>query len=166
MDAGNGKHLLKPDYAKSAVEMYRDLVEAAFLDQRSSDVLLYISGSESPSWIRQGEKIEAADEGDLVHKFVAYLRLALDEDVYRKYVAPQMSDAARDVDGHVFGKPVWDFEYPASSFLLLPAGSSDALLASRSLKTRVSSRWGARIPSCCAAVEIIIFSKAIFTSIA
>ena len=43
--------LLDPDYSKSTVEVYRDSVEAALLDYRNTDVLLYLTGNEQPSWI-------------------------------------------------------------------------------------------------------------------
>ena len=43
--------LLNPDYAKSTVEVFRDTVEAALLDFQNTDVLLYLVGDESPSWI-------------------------------------------------------------------------------------------------------------------
>ena len=43
--------LLKPDYSKSLLEVYRDSVEAAFLNFRNVDVLLYVTGNERSSWI-------------------------------------------------------------------------------------------------------------------
>ena len=48
--------LLNPDYAKSIVEVFRDLVEAAFLDFQNIDVLLYLVGDESPSWIPRWDR--------------------------------------------------------------------------------------------------------------
>ncbi|KIW16992.1 hypothetical protein PV08_04183 [Exophiala spinifera] len=48
--------LLNPDYAKSSVEVFRDSVEAAFLDFQNTDVLLYLVGDESPSWIPRWER--------------------------------------------------------------------------------------------------------------
>jgi hypothetical protein len=43
--------LLDPDYSKSALEVYRDSVEAAFVNLKNADVLLYVTGHKSPSWI-------------------------------------------------------------------------------------------------------------------
>ena len=43
--------LLNPDYSKSTTDVYRDSVEAALLDYQNTDVLLYLAGQESPSWI-------------------------------------------------------------------------------------------------------------------
>ncbi|EXJ61244.1 uncharacterized protein A1O5_12036 [Cladophialophora psammophila CBS 110553] len=48
--------LLNPNYAKSTVEVFRDSVEAAFLDFRNTDVLLYLVGDESPSWIPRWDR--------------------------------------------------------------------------------------------------------------
>lgn len=43
--------LLDPDYSMSTMEVYRDSVEAAFVNFQNTDVLLYLTGTESPSWI-------------------------------------------------------------------------------------------------------------------
>jgi Heterokaryon incompatibility protein (HET) len=48
--------LLDPDYRKTTVEVYRDSVEAAFHDFQNTDVLLYLVGDESPSWIPRWER--------------------------------------------------------------------------------------------------------------
>jgi hypothetical protein len=48
--------LLNPDYAKSTVEVFQDAVEAALLDFQNTDVLLYLVGDESPSWIPRWDR--------------------------------------------------------------------------------------------------------------
>ena len=48
--------LLNPDYDKSTVEVFRDSVEAALLDFKNTDVLLYLVGDESPSWIPRWDR--------------------------------------------------------------------------------------------------------------
>ena len=48
--------LLDPDYKKSVVDVYRDSVEAALLDCENTDVLLYLTGHESPSWIPRWDR--------------------------------------------------------------------------------------------------------------
>ena len=225
MKFSNGAELLEPDYSKSTVEVYRDTVEAAFVNFQNTDVLLYLTGNENPSWIPRwdramlfrnpfrfgnavpwkpagdtkpawnidkklnvlslsgfvvhpiksaesyneslfgnamidsdegrdvlkqvwrrilktmegcqsqipfnisvltaaamsfsfglDEKNEAGDERLLIHNFVAYLKIALDEETYNKYIPPDISEESKDGDGHAFGKPVWDFRYPESSF--------------------------------------------------
>ncbi|KAF1992784.1 hypothetical protein P154DRAFT_595250 [Amniculicola lignicola CBS 123094] len=45
------EHLLDPNYSKSTVEVYRDTVEVALVNFKKADVLLYVTGNESPSWI-------------------------------------------------------------------------------------------------------------------
>jgi hypothetical protein len=48
--------LLNPDYDKSTVEVFRDSVEAALLHFQNTDVLLYLVGDESPSWIPRWDR--------------------------------------------------------------------------------------------------------------
>jgi len=64
------------------------------------------------------EKADPADERTLLHNFVAYLKIALDEETYDKYISPEISEESKKADGHAFGKPVWDFKYPESSFFV------------------------------------------------
>jgi hypothetical protein len=51
MKFSDGAGLLDPDYSKPTVEVYRDSVEAALVNFQKTDVLLYITGNEDPSWI-------------------------------------------------------------------------------------------------------------------
>jgi hypothetical protein len=64
------------------------------------------------------ENSNPADERRLLHNFVAYLKFALDEETYNKYIPPDVSEESKHADGHAFGKPVWDFKYPESSFFI------------------------------------------------
>jgi hypothetical protein len=227
MELGKGAELLEPDYSKSAAEVYRDSVEAAFVNFDTTDVLLYVQGVEDPSWVprwdipmlfrnpfrfgkplpwrpagetspiwsidkesnilslsgfiigpikfvepynenifcnsmvesdsgrktlkeiwqrilktmRNGqlhvpfsadeltaaatsfsfglnEKSDPANEQLLVQRFVAYLKIALDEEIYNTYIPADMSEDSKNADGRLFGKPVWDFKYPESSFFI------------------------------------------------
>jgi hypothetical protein len=43
--------LPNPDYSKTTLEVYRDAVEAALINLRKVDVLLYVTGKETPSCI-------------------------------------------------------------------------------------------------------------------
>ena len=227
MDLGKGAELLEPDYSKSVAEVYQDSVEAALVGFNTTDVLLYVHGTESPSWVPRwdipmlfrnpfrfgkplpwrpagdttpiwsidkkssilslsgfvvgpiefvepynescfgnvmtesdegrktlnqvwqriletmrkrllnvpftaeeltaaatsfsfglDEKSNPANEELLLQRFVAYLGLALDEEVYNTYVPADVSEDAKNTDGRLFGKPVWDFSYPESSFFI------------------------------------------------
>ena len=51
MELSKGGDLLDPDYSKSALEVYRDFVEAAIIEIQNTDVFTYITGDENPSWI-------------------------------------------------------------------------------------------------------------------
>ena len=64
------------------------------------------------------EKSKPGDERLLIHNFVAYLKIVLDEETYNRYIPPDVSEESKDRDGHAFGKPVWDFKYPESSFFI------------------------------------------------
>lgn len=230
IESHKGSNLLDPDYSKSTADVYRDSVEAAMLDYEKTDVLCYLAGNESPSWVpnwdkemlfrnpfRFGRPMPWRPAGDtapewnidrekfilsisgfprgsisivepyrdtyfgdavlkarekkellgqawerilgaasrvksiplkeevltaiavsftfglddksypsdsqvLLYAFVAYLRLVLEKYIFDKYVPPDLDDAARDADGHAFGKPIWDFEYPESSFFITENG--------------------------------------------
>lgn len=231
MKFSGGAGLLDPDYGKSTVEVYRDSVEAGFVHFQNTDVLLYRTGNETPSWIPRwdlpmlfrnpfrfgkalpwkpagetkpiwtidktmnvlslsgfvvepikyvelynesmfgnaminsdggrnelkqvwqrilttmeksqsqtplsaslltaaatsfsfglDEKSDPANERHLLQKFVAYLRLALGEETYNKYIPPGVSEESKHANGLEFGKPVWDFTYPESSFFLTEMG--------------------------------------------
>jgi Heterokaryon incompatibility protein (HET) len=231
MEFSDGAGLLHPDYSKSIVEVYRDSVEAAFVNFQNTNVLLYTTGNENPSWIPRwdrpmlfrnpfrfgkalpwkpagetkplwsidkklnvlslsgfvvdllkfvesynesffgnamiksdegknvlekfwqrilrtvensqsqipfstsiltavaisfsfglDEKTNPADEHHLLHSFVAHLKTTLDKETYNKYIPPDLTKELKDADGHAFGKPVWDFKYPHSSFFITEDG--------------------------------------------
>lgn len=227
-----GAEIVKPDYGKTDLEVYRDSVEAALVNFENTDVLLYLTGTENPSWIPswnlamlfrnpfrfgnrvpwkpageskvvwsidkslnilslQGftvdtikfvqpynesyfgntminsddgktslrkiwenildmivtgiscstpletstinavansfsfglnEKSISADEDYLLHNFVAYLKIVLDEETYHKYIPSDLSEKSHHADGLQFGKPTWDFTYPESSFFITESG--------------------------------------------
>jgi Heterokaryon incompatibility protein (HET) len=48
--------LLDPDYSKSTLQVYRDSVEAAFIDYKTTNALLYVSGVEDPSWVPRWDR--------------------------------------------------------------------------------------------------------------
>jgi Heterokaryon incompatibility protein (HET) len=56
MNISTSAELLNPNYSKSTVEVYRDSVEAAFVNFQNTDVLLYITGDENPSWITRWDR--------------------------------------------------------------------------------------------------------------
>lgn len=227
MKIDKGAELLKPDYTKSVDEVYRDTVEAAFVNFDTTDILLYVKGTENPSWVPRweipmlfrnpfrfgkplpwrpagetspvwnidkklnilslsgfiigsikfvepynescfrnemtesdegrkalkevwqrilktmrnsqlhvpftteeltaaatsfsfglNEKSDPGNEHLLVQRFVAYLKIVLDEEVYNTYIPADVSEDSENADGRLFGKPVWDFEYPESSFFI------------------------------------------------
>ncbi|KAH9885052.1 heterokaryon incompatibility protein-domain-containing protein [Xylariomycetidae sp. FL2044] len=224
MKCNDGGWLLEPDYNKTTVDVYRDSVEAALINFKNVNALMYVHGVEHPSWVprwnepmlfrnpfrfgrplpwrpagdslpkwsidRQQnllslhglnlDKIERAetyyetlfsnamlaseegkadlkttwlqilammeaslpslplendtlramatsfsfgldhkcnpaDEKLLFHNFVAYLEMVLDEKAYAKYVSPETAEECKDGTASLFGKPVWDFEYPPAS---------------------------------------------------
>ena len=52
------------------------------------------------------ENTNPVDERRLIHNFVAYLKGALDEETYKKYIPLDLSEGSKYADGHAFGKPV------------------------------------------------------------
>ncbi|KAI0973321.1 heterokaryon incompatibility protein-domain-containing protein [Xylaria arbuscula] len=230
----DGGWLLDPDYSKSTVDVYRDSVEAALINYKNTNALLYVHGVEEPSWVPRwdrpmlfrnpfrfgqalpwrpagdskptweinreqnilslsgfklaviessetytetlfGNTLMESDEGKsklrkswsdildnitkgvqtlpldndiliaaavsfsfgldekcnptddqlLFHNFVAYLKFVLDEQTYNKYVSPETTNECSNGIASSFGKPVWDFEYPAAS-VFVAAGDSEA----------------------------------------
>lgn len=57
-----------------------------------------------------------------MRNFVAYLKLVVAEETYNKHISPDVFEESRDADGRNFGKPVWDFTYPESSFFITNGG--------------------------------------------
>jgi len=64
------------------------------------------------------EESNPADERRLMHNFVAYLKIVLDEETYNKHIPSDTSEESKHGDGYAFSKPVWDFKYPESSFFI------------------------------------------------
>lgn len=64
------------------------------------------------------ENTDPADERYLVHNFVAYLKIVLDDETCNRYIPSDLSEKSKLADGHAFGKPVWDFDYPESNFFI------------------------------------------------
>lgn len=245
---------LKPDYSKSITEVYRDSVEAAFIDYQNADVLCYLTGYENPSWIPRwdqpmlfrnpfrfgnvppwkpagetkpiwaidkslntlyltgfdvdtiqfsepynqrifasasvnldekttlqnfwqrilkilehshpnlpfsanvlsaaaasfsfglDDKANPAESGELIHNFISYLKIMLDEDLYRKYVPLSMSEESKEADGHAFGKPVWDFDYPESSFFITKSRLVGCAISTTEPGDRVCAALGCTYP--------------------
>ncbi|KAI3333536.1 hypothetical protein F4824DRAFT_513211 [Ustulina deusta] len=51
IQSGDGGWLLDPHYGKTAVDVCQDSVEAAFLNFKNTNALLYVHGVEAPSWV-------------------------------------------------------------------------------------------------------------------
>lgn len=68
------------------------------------------------------ENANPADENQLLFNFVAYLKIALNDEDFNKYVPADLSKEAVKADGKAFGKPVWDFPYPESSLFVTTSG--------------------------------------------
>lgn len=226
-----GPPILDPDYGKTTDEVYRDSVEAALAHFQNTDVLLYLTGTETPSWIPRwdkpmlfrnpfrfgktppwkpagetkpkwsvdkesnvlslsglqldtiafaesyneiyfcdsmaesengrtelkqiwqrmlgtlklaqletpfsrevltavatafsfglNEKGDPVDELTLVRNFVAYLEISLSEEELQTYITSEALENSKEGDGRAFGKPVWDFKYPESSFFVTKGG--------------------------------------------
>jgi hypothetical protein len=64
------------------------------------------------------EKSDPANEHLLAQRFVAYLKIVLNEEIYNTYIPADVSEDSKNADGRLFGKPVWDFKYPESSFFI------------------------------------------------
>ncbi|KAG4439662.1 hypothetical protein IFR05_004859 [Cadophora sp. M221] len=58
----------------------------------------------------------------LTLRYVAYLKTALsdgdDEDTFNTHIPTDLAEDSQGADGSLFGKPVWNFTYQASSFFI------------------------------------------------
>ena len=68
------------------------------------------------------ENTNPANDTHLTQNFVAYLKLVLHEETFREYIPEDLAEEGRHGDGHLFGKPAWDFQYPESSFFITNEG--------------------------------------------
>ncbi|KAK7963982.1 Heterokaryon incompatibility protein 6- OR allele [Apiospora saccharicola] len=71
-----------------------------------------------------------SDHDLLLCRFVAYLKLVLEERVFDRFVPSHVAHECRDADGTLFGKPIWDFDYPESSFFVTDEGVLGCCMAS------------------------------------
>ena len=67
------------------------------------------------------EKCTPAEDGQLMSRFAAYLRIVLEER-FTEHIPQDIAQSSRHTDGYLFGKPVWDFEYPQSCFFVTEDG--------------------------------------------
>ncbi|KJZ75257.1 hypothetical protein HIM_05451 [Hirsutella minnesotensis 3608] len=246
---------LEPDYSKSPMEVYQDSVREALIQFQRTDVLLYATGNETPSWaprwnrpmlfrnpFRFGKSLPWKPAGDskpiwhidsnsnvlslhgfvigsiqlveqynesyfsnamidsnkgkndltqswgqilstlnkgntktpftdtmlaaiatslafgldeasnpcdgrlLMRNFVAYLKLVLDEDTYNKFIPLEVSEESAQANGHVFGKPVWDFKYPDSSIFTTDGGLVGCCVSTTMPGDVVSVAFGSTYP--------------------
>ncbi|KAJ4151618.1 hypothetical protein LMH87_012308 [Akanthomyces muscarius] len=77
----------------------------------------------------QDEACKPAEEAKLARNFVAYLKSVLGVEDSAKYTGSSFSGPDEQGDGTVFGKPVWDFEYPESSFFVMHDRSMGCCIA-------------------------------------
>lgn len=113
--SGEGRNELKQVWQRILTTMEKSQSQTPF----SASVLTAAATSFS---FGLDEKSDPANERHLLYKFIAYLKLALDDETYNKYIPPDMSEESKHADGLEFGKPVWDFMYPESSFFLTEIG--------------------------------------------
>jgi len=92
------------------------------------------------------EKSDPADESSLMRNFVAYLKLVLDDETFHAYIAPNASSESGDGDGAAFGKPVWDFKYPDSSFFITEGGLIGCSVSVASPGDAVCAVFGSTYP--------------------
>ncbi|PHH84878.1 hypothetical protein CDD83_1229 [Cordyceps sp. RAO-2017] len=87
-----------------------------------------------------------ADEFLLLRNFVAYLHLVVDGETHRKYIPADLAEYAREANGRAFGKPVWDFEYPKSSFFITESGLVGCCVAATEPGDTVFVPYGSTYP--------------------
>ena len=64
------------------------------------------------------ENAHPTDERGLARNFAAYLKMVLDKETFVRYIPSNLAEESKHANGRRFGKPVWDFPYPESSFFI------------------------------------------------
>ncbi|KAK3372063.1 hypothetical protein B0H63DRAFT_513573 [Podospora didyma] len=141
MDCKEGGELLDPDYSKDTTTVYRDSVEAAFVNYKTSNALLYAGSDFGQPSRAQGRAqgplgniltimayafsfgldvtcSRPAEKQKLFHNFVRRLRNVLDQNVYNRFISPETTAECEDGDADVFGRPVWNCDQPLSGFFI------------------------------------------------
>jgi hypothetical protein len=69
-------------------------------------------------------KIDPYEKDLLLHDFIAYLAIVLadEQETLTQYIPSDLLDESRSSDERVFGKPVWDFQYPDASIFTTRGG--------------------------------------------
>jgi hypothetical protein len=67
-----------------------------------------------------GRILNETERLETLHSFVAYLLLVFEDNrgALERYIPPTLLQDVKASDGHVFGKPVWDFDYPDASIFI------------------------------------------------
>jgi Heterokaryon incompatibility protein (HET) len=68
------------------------------------------------------ENTDPGDETIFLFNFIAYLKTILTEDSFNKYIPVGLTKDATKGAAETFGKPVWDFNYPESTFFITEMG--------------------------------------------
>jgi hypothetical protein len=135
-----GKIIDKIEYAESYKENYFNNIvsedDRMFLRRNWTRILNAIENSQSqvpftkevltataPSFtFGLNEKTDPGDEYIFLINFIAYLKTILTEETYNKYISPELAKDGEKGEAHTFGKPVWDFNYPESTFFTTETG--------------------------------------------
>ncbi|KAF2758401.1 HET-domain-containing protein [Pseudovirgaria hyperparasitica] len=92
------------------------------------------------------ENSDPTNERLLLHKFIAYLRLILSNETLNKYIPQNLSEETEYANGLLFGKPVWDFPYPESSFFLTATGMAGCCVSTTQAEDVVFAPLGSTYP--------------------
>jgi Heterokaryon incompatibility protein (HET) len=135
-----GKIIDKIKYVESYKENYFDNIvsedDRMFLRQNWTRILNTIEQSQSQVPFTKellttvatsfsfglNEKAEPGDEHVFFVNFIAYLKAVLTKEAFNKYISADLAKDAENGEAHTFGKPVWDFNYPESTFFITETG--------------------------------------------
>ncbi|KAB5571796.1 hypothetical protein GE09DRAFT_1216415 [Coniochaeta sp. 2T2.1] len=97
----------------------------AALKARWESILRLLSNSRGPppfdaATLTAIADTNSGDERELMRHFIAYLKIILyDDETFHRHIPPEIATEAKHGNGSSFGKPVWNFDYPDSSFFSL-----------------------------------------------
>ncbi|XMA14771.1 hypothetical protein WAI453_007562 [Rhynchosporium graminicola] len=136
---GDGKKDLKQIWQKILTTIDQSHIKRPF----TAGILTAVADSLS---FGLDDTSEPADDRLLLHNFIAYLKLVLDEKTYNKYIPADLTEDAKHANGLDFGKPVWDFTYPESSLFLTDSGLVGCCISTTEPGDIVFVAFGSKFP--------------------
>jgi hypothetical protein len=141
LDSSEGRTMLKQSWT-SILQNTGALVNAAPLAQT---ILTALAISLSFGF---GRRLDASERLETIRAFVAYLLLIWegDRNALERFIPSTLLQDSASTDGHIFGKPVWDFNYPDASIFITENGMVGCAISTSEIGDEVFVPYGSTYP--------------------